>query len=145
MKDNGKLCVIKNGSGVLCFYFRWWDFPPQPAAPVRRKREVGRVDSMTIEQAEEIIKPWKLAANAKRPGPHSIRTMGDLIAHFRLTEMPNLNDADLTRESAEADENDRSWSTEDRYDSVLKARIEPYWTKVALESEVPPTREEEAA
>ncbi len=136
MNENGKLSIIKNGSGVSCFYFRWWDFPPQPAAPIRRKREVGRVDSMTLEQAEEIVKPWRLAANAHRPGPHNVRTMGDLIAHFRLTEMQNPDDANLTREPAEGDENDRSWSTEDRYDSLLKARIEPYWSKVALESVV---------
>lgn len=136
MKENGKLCVIKNGSGVPCYYFRWWEFPPQPAAPVRRKREVGRVDSMTLEKAEEIIKPWKLAANANRPGPHNIRTMGDLIAHFRTTEMHSLGDAADTHEPnrTEAGENDRSWSTEDRYESLLTARIEPFWGKVALES-----------
>ena len=140
-KENGKLSVIKNGSGVPCYYFRWWEFPPQPAAPIRRKREVGRVDSMTIEQAEAIVAPWKRAANANRPGPHSIRTMGELIAHFRLTEMPSLSDPDLTRGPIQtgiddADENDRAWSTEDRYHSILTARIEPYWSKVTLESVV---------
>jgi integrase len=140
MKDNGKLCVIKNGSGVPCFYFRWWDFPAQPAAPVRRKREVGRVDSMTQEQAEEIVKPWRIAANAHRPGPHSIRTMSELIAHFRISEMPGFTDPDLTSEAAQADleEGDerRSWSTKSRYDSLLKTRIEPYWGNVPLVSVV---------
>jgi integrase len=143
-KQNGKLCVIKNGSGVPCYYFRWWEFPPQPAAPVRRKREVGRVDSMTLEQAEAIVMPWIAAANAHRPGPHSVKTMGELIAHFRRTEMPSLSEADLAREFLETDveddeeddgdENDRAWSTQDRYDSVLKARIEPYWSKKTLDS-----------
>jgi len=116
LKENGKLCVIKNGSGVPCYYFRWYEYPPQPAAPVRRKREVGRVDSMTLEQAEEIVKSWKLAANANRPGPHSIRTMGELIAHFRQTELHSLDDPPDTDEPTETeeDENDRAWSTEDR-------------------------------
>lgn len=134
-EDNGKLCIIKNGSGVPCFYFRWTEFPPQPAKPVRRKREVGRVDAMTWEQAEEIVKPWLLAANAHQPGPHNVRTMGDLIAHYRLMEMPTEtkpNTAD--EEEVDTDENDRAWSTEDRYDSVLKTRIEPRWSNVPLES-----------
>lgn len=135
MKENGKLAIIKNGSGVLCYYFRWWEFPPQPAAPIRRKREVGRVDSMTLEQAEAVIKPWKLATDANRPGPHNIRTMGELIAHFRRTEMHSLDEPADTHESTqtEKDENDRAWSTEDRYDSLLTARIEPFWDKVPLE------------
>lgn len=136
LKENGKLAVIRNGSGVPCYYFRWWEFPPQPAAPVRRKREVGRVDSMTLEQAEETVKSWKLAANANRPGPHNVRTMGDLIAQFRQTELHSLGDASDTHKSSqtETDVNDRSWSTEDRYESLLAARIEPFWGKVPLES-----------
>lgn len=139
-KESGRLCVIKNGSGVPCYYFRWWEYPPRPAAPIRRKREVGRVDSLTIEQAEAIVAPWKIAADAGRPGPHSIRTMGELIAHFRDSEMPEFNDLDLTSEPAkrdfEDDDDRRSWSTKSRYDSLLKARIEPYWSKVPLASVV---------
>jgi integrase len=134
-KENGKLCVIKNGSGVPCYYFRWWDFPAQPAAPVRRKREVGRVDSMTLEQAEEIVKPWCLAANAHRPGPHNVRTMGDLIAHFRMMEMPEEEAKAPAEEPGEdAGENDRAWSTKDRYDSLLTGWIDPRWSKTPLES-----------
>lgn len=134
-KKNGKLCIIKNGSGVPCYYFRWWDFPPPPAAPVRRKREVGRVDSMTLEQAEEIVKPWRLAANAHRPGPHNVRTMGDLIAHFRMMEMPGEESQAPAEELAEnTGANDRAWSTKDRYDSNLSAWIEPQWSKTPLES-----------
>ncbi len=135
VKDNGKLSVIRNGSGVPCYYFRWWDFPPQPAAPILRKREVGRVDSMTLEQAEEIIKPWRLAANAHRPGPHNVRTMGDLIAHFRMMEMPEEEaEAPVEEPAEEAHENDRAWSTKDRYDSLLTAWIEPQWSKIPLDS-----------
>jgi integrase len=133
MKDNGKLCVIKNGSGIPCYYFRWWEFPPQPAEPVRRKREVGRVDSMTIEQAEETVKPWRLAANAHRPGPHNVQTMGELIAHFRMMEMPEEG-APVEDRTEDAGENERAWSTKDRYDSILTAWIEPQWSKVPLES-----------
>ncbi len=126
VRNNGKLCIIKNGSGVSCYYFRWWEFPPQPAAPIRRKREVGRVDSMTLEQAEEIVKPWCLAASANRSGPHNVRTMGDLIAHFRLMEMPDkmIQNFDIQEADVKVGENDRAWSTQHRYDSVLKAWIE---------------------
>ena len=138
-RENGKLAIINNGSGVPCYYFRWWEFPPQPASPIRRKREVGRVDSMTIEQAEAIVAPWKIAANARRPGPHSIRTMGELIAHFRISEMPEFNDPDLNSEAAPADfteDERRSWSTKSRYHNLLITRIEPYWAKVPLASVV---------
>lgn len=136
-RENGKLCIIKNGSGIPCYYFRWREFPPQPAAPTRRKREVGRVDSMTFEQAEEIVKPWRLAANAHRPGPHNVRTMGDLIAHFRMMEMPEGDAEAPTDEPGEdTGENGRAWSTKDRYDSLLTAWIEPQWSKIPLESMV---------
>jgi len=134
-KANGTLSIIKNGSGVPCYYFRWWEFPPQPAAPIRRKREVGRVDSMTLEQAQEIVKPWILAANAHRPGPHNVRTMGELIAHFRMMEMPEEDtDSAFEEPSEDAGENGRAWSTKDRYDSLLTTWIEPQWSKTPLET-----------
>jgi len=126
---------VNNGSGTPCYVFRWREKLPEPSPnPIRRKREVGRVDSMTLEQAEEIVKPWRLAANAHRPGPHNVRTMGDLIAHFRLMEMPADEKGDNPKDMTEVDENERAWSTKDRYDYVLKAWIEPGWGKEELKN-----------
>jgi len=136
-RENGKLCIVNNGSGIPCYVFRWSEKLPEPAAKlIRRKREVGRVDSLTLEQAEAIVKPWRLAANAYRPGPHNVRTMGDLIAHFRLMEMPDDKEVpdQGQKEVNEPDENERAWSTKDRYDHVLKSWIEPRWDKVELET-----------
>jgi integrase len=66
--------------------------------------------------------------------------MGELIAHFRDSEMPEFNDPDLTSKPAkrdfEDDDDRRSWSTKNRYDSILKTRIEPSWGKVPLASVV---------
>jgi integrase len=60
--------------------------------------------------------------------------MGDLIAHFRLMEMPDYEEvADQDQKDVnEIDENDRAYSTKDRYDYVLNAWIEPRWGKVEL-------------
>ena len=84
--DSGKLCVIKNGSGDPCYVFRYWEVLPD-GTKIRRKREVGKVDSMSRERAAEIVAPWLLAAEGKRPGPLQVITVGDLIAHFREVEL----------------------------------------------------------
>ena len=144
--------MIKNGSGVPCFVFRYWEVSPD-GERIRRKREVGKLDSMSRERAAEIVAPWLLAAQAHRPGPLEVVTMGDLIAHFREVELwgtTELNesveepsaedDEDLDQgDDEDEDENDddlepdeRAWSTRKGYESVLKSWIEPRWSKVPL-------------
>lgn len=155
--DSGKLCVIKNGSGDPCYVFRFWEILPD-GTRIRRKKEVGKVGSMSPERAAEIVAPWLLAAEAKRPGPLEVVTVGDLIAHFREVELwgtPELNesvesqeeddensdreeDNDEDEDEDEDDDDDdlepdeRAWSTRKRYESVLKSWIEPRWSKVPL-------------
>jgi integrase len=61
--------------------------------------------------------------------------MGDLIAHFRMMEMPEEEAKAPAEEPGEdAGENDRAWSTKDRYDSLLTGWIDPRWSKTPLES-----------
>lgn len=151
--DSGKLSVIKNGSGDPCYVFRYWEILPD-GTKVRRKKEVGKVDSMSRERAAEIVAPWLLAAEGKRPGPLEVVTVGDLIAHFREVELwgtsefnqsndesPEEDDEDSDQaddededESEEDDleDDERAWSTRKRYESVLNAWIEPRWSKVPL-------------
>ena len=157
--DSGKLCIIKNGSGDPCYVFRFWEILPD-GTRIRRKREVGKVGSMSPERAAEIVAPWLLAAEAKRPGPLEVVTMGDLIAHFREVELwgtseldegadefPEGEDEELDEEedddededdNEDEDEDDdlepdeRAWSTRTRYESVLKSWIEPRWSNVPL-------------
>lgn len=153
--DSGKLCVIKNGSGEPCYVFRYWEILPD-GTRIRRKKEVGKVGSMSPERAAEIVAPWLLAAEGKRPGPLEVVTMGDLIAHFREVELwgtPGMNEGveDISEEDDEdpdqeegEDENEdddedddlepeeRAWSTRKRYENVLKSWIEPRWSKVKL-------------
>lgn len=133
--------------------FRYWEILPD-GTKIRRKREVGKVDSMSRERAEEIVAPWLLAAEGKRPGPLEVVTMGDLIAHFREVELwgtpglnesvdesPEVDDEDSDQEEDEDEgedgdeddeEDERAWSTRKRYDSVLRSWIEPRWSKVPL-------------
>jgi integrase len=152
--DSGKLCVIRNGSGDPCYVFRYWEILPD-GTKVRRKREVGKVDSMSRERASEIVAPWLVAAEGKRPGPLEIVTVGDLIAHFREVELwgtPGMkeslhgspkeddedDDQDEDEDGDEDDEEDdfdpdeRASSTRRRYENLLKSRIEPRWSKVKL-------------
>lgn len=135
-QDSVGLYVQKNGSGVLCYVFRYWE-TQSDGKRQRRKREVGKVDSMNQEEAEKIVAPWKRTLEAHRQGPIVVETMGDLIAHFRFYELSDRLEPD---EMADQDKNgeddfdpdERSYSTEDRYDYVLQAWIEPRWSPVRL-------------
>lgn len=134
-KCRSKLYVLNNGAGVPCYYFVWWE-TTQEGKKKRRKRVVGKVDAMTLEEVEAIIKPWRLAAEAHRGGPVVVKTMGDLIAHFRAVELCGKEE-EANEEESEADEFDpdgRAWSTRNRYENVLQAWIEPRWSDVHLDA-----------
>lgn len=134
-QETAKLCIQKNGSGVPCYVFRYWE-TQSDGKRKRRKKEVGRVDSMTLEGAEKIVAPWKRALEAHRQGPMVVETMGDLIAHFRFHELSGGLDPDDTDErnnkEDDFDPDERSWSTRSRYENVLNAWIEPRWANVPL-------------
>lgn len=119
--ENGKLCLVKNGSGTLQWVFRWWETLAD-GSEQRRKRTVGPSATMSAEDAEAAVKPWLLAANNGRPGGHSVQTMGDLITDFRQREMVDKGP------------DGRAWSTRDRYESYLTAWIEPRWSKERLDA-----------
>lgn len=147
-QETENLRVQKNGSGVPCYVFRYWE-TESDGKRQRRKKEVGKVDSMTREEAEQIVAPWRRALDAHRQGPFGVETMGDLIEHFRFFELSDCLEAKLTyddnpKEEEEDDEEDddddqfdpdeRAYSTRDRYESVLNAWIEPRWAKVPLKA-----------
>ena len=130
------LYVQKNGSGVPCYVFRYWE-TQSDGSRKRRKKEVGKVDFIGLEDAEAIVAPWKRAIEAHRKGPVVVKTMGDLIDHFRFYELSDGFEPDETSEqnnNAEDnfDPDERSYSTEDRYEYVLRAWIEPRWANVPL-------------
>lgn len=132
------LYVQKNGSGVPCYVFRYSE-TLSDGSRKRRKREVGKVDSISREDAEAIVAPWKRALEAHRQGPVVVKTMGDLIDHFRFYELSDGLEPDETAEqnnNAEDnfDPDERSYSTEDRYEYVLHAWIEPRWANVPLKA-----------
>lgn len=115
-----KLFLTVNGSGTPVWVFRWWETKPD-GERVRRKRLVGTLEQYPAEKdAEKATVTWRIAAMANEPGPHSIQTMSELIAHFRATEMIDLG------------EDGRAWSTRDRYLNNLDCWIEPRWGKVNL-------------
>lgn len=140
-QETTKLYVQKNGSGVPCYVFRYWE-TQSDGKRKRRKREVGKVNSMTVEQAEQIIAPWKRALEAHRPGPLVVQTMGDLIEHFRFYELSDgleaqgaekeMSEEDDGEEGDQFDPDERSYSTRSRYNYVITAWIEPRWAMVPL-------------
>ena len=135
-QESVDIYVQKNGSGVPCYVFRYWETLSDESRR-RRKKEVGKVDSISLGDAEAIVAPWKRALEAHRQGPVVVETMGDLIDHFRFYELSNGLGPDETAEqnyNAEDkfDPDERSYSTEDRYEYVLHAWIEPRWANVSL-------------
>jgi integrase len=136
-----KLYLQKNGSGVPCYVFRYWE-TQSDGKRKRRKREVGKVNSITVEQAEQIIAPWKRALEAHRPGPLVVQTMGDLIEHFRFYELSDglesegteeeMSEEDDGEQEDQFDPDERSYSTRSRYNYVITAWIEPRWAMVSL-------------
>jgi integrase len=101
----------------------------QDGQRVRRSRQIGKLSSMSLEEAEKIVKPWMRSAKVNRTGPMAVQTMGDLIAHFRAIELSKV----LEKEGDHFDPDERAWSTADRYDYVLQAWIEPRWADVKLD------------
>jgi integrase len=135
-QEFSNLCIQNNGSGVPCYVFRYWEIHPDGRRE-RKKKEVGKVNSMTREQAEEIVAPWRRALEAHRGGPVVVETMGHLIDHFRFYELSEGLDRDGEAEEHNSHDDDfdpdgRAWSTQSRYEYVLKAWIEPRWANVRL-------------
>ena len=131
------LCVQKNGSGAPCYVFRYWE-TQSDGKRKRKKREVGKVDSMSMEEAEEIIAPWRRALQSHRQGPIVVETMGDLIEHFCFYELDGGIDETAFDEQGNDDDDfdldGRAWSTRSRYEYVLTAWIEPRWANVRLKN-----------
>ncbi len=74
---------------------------------------------MSRERAAEIVAPWLLAVEAKRPGPLEVVTMGDLIAHFREVELwgtPELDESVDESQEGDEEESDQEEDDEDEND-----------------------------
>ncbi len=127
-KPEAKISVVKNGSGELCYVIRYWE-TLQDGQRIRRKRHIGKLSSMTLEEARKIAKPWMLSAKVSGTEPMAVQTMGDLIAHFRAIELSKV----LEKEGDHFNPDERAWSTADRYEYVLQAWIEPRWADVGLD------------
>jgi len=127
-KPEAKISVATNGSGEPCYVFRYWE-TLQDGKRVRRKRQIGKLSSMTLEEARKIAKPWILSAKVSGTEPMAVQTMGDLIAHFRAIELSKV----LEKEGDHFNPDERAWSTADRYEYVLQAWIEPRWADVQLD------------
>jgi len=113
--QTGSLCAAKNGSGNPIWIFRWWETRAD-GTKVRRKKQVGPLAQYpSAEDAEKAIRNWRIAVAANQPHAFNGFTMGDLIAHFRATELLDIG------------EDGRAWSTRDRYSSTLNCWVEPRW------------------